>query len=217
LLDSWSGDIAVDTDWDGGEIAGNLFLHQTSDAVRNVHGLSIGIGEAELEEGQIGARNVTVRGNVFHGLKNARHALRIKGFDHVRNLTFAGNLFQFADVPRTLIKTDGLGPGLIFRDNVYDGAADAGQWFAVGERTLSFEQWVKESGEQGARRARIEFSDPHRGIETYMKSLGKEPTFETFIAEVRRQSKANWRKELTAPAINAWIREGFGVKRVGNR
>ena len=202
------------TDWDGGEIAGNLFLHQTSDAVRNVWGLSIGVGQAQLKEGQVGARNVSVRANVFHGLKNARQALSIDGCRHVRNMTFAGNLFQFAGVPSALVRTDGLGGGLVFRDNVYDSAAEGGQWFVVGEKTLSFEQWVKQSGEKGARKERIRFPDPQRGVETYMKSLGKEPTFAAFIAEVRKQSKANWRKELTAPVINAWIREGFGVKRV---
>ena len=112
------------------------------------------------------------------------------------------------------IKTDGLDDALIFRGNVYDSAADPGQWFAVGETMLSFEQWVKQSGEQGARKEKIKFPDAERGIETYMASLGKTPTFDVFVAEVRKQSKTNWHKEFTAPAINNWIREGFGVKKI---
>jgi hypothetical protein len=34
-----------------------------------------------------------------------------------------------------------------------------------------------------------------------MASLGKMPTFEAFITEVRSQSKTNWRKKFTAPVI----------------
>jgi len=199
-------------DWDGGEIAGNLFLRQRSDVVTNVFGLSVGCG-ARQEAGQTHARNVLVRDNVFHGLNNADAALIIQDSDYMKNLTFADNMFQFADVPSKLVKTDALSPELKFRNNIYDSAAAPETWFMVGEKPLSFEQWVKESGEQGARKEKIKFPDPERGIETYMKSLGKEPTFGAFIAEVRKQSKANWRKEFTTPVINDWIREGFGVKK----
>ena len=97
---------------------------------------------------------------------------------------------------------------------VYDSAAEAGQWFSVDAKPLSFAQWTSQSGEQGAKREAIKFPDPGRSIESYMKSLGKTPTFDAFITEVRKQSKANWHKELTAPVINDWIRDGFGVKKV---
>jgi hypothetical protein len=200
-------------DWDGGEIAGNLFLHQQSSTVRNVHGLTVGCSETCTDVGTH-MRNVTIHANVFHGLKNARMALHIKESGRMNAITIEGNLFQFAGVPKTLVKTDGLGPGLIFRGNVYDSAADPGQWFAVGETMLSFEQWVTESGEQGARREKIDFPDTNRGIETYMASLGKTPTFEAFITEVRNQSKTNWRKQFTAPVVTDWIREGFGVTKI---
>ena len=46
-----------------------------------------------------------------------------------------------------------------------------------------------------------------------MASLGKEPTFEAFLAEVRTQSKANWRREYTTRAVNDYIREGFAAQR----
>jgi len=197
------------TDWDGGEISGNLFLRQKSDEVRNVWGLNVGAGRDDARDGEVWARNLTIRGNVFHGLKNARQAMNVKGAGHMRNVTVAGNLFQFVGVPGTLVRTDGLGAGLVFRDNVYDSAAEPDQWFAVGPKRLTFAQWVRESGERGARKERVNFPDPGRGIEAYMKSLGKKPTFDAFVAEVRKQSRGHWRKELTAPVINAWIREGF--------
>lgn len=200
------------TDWDGGEIAGNLFLRQRSKAVTNVIGLKVYCGVRPLPD-QIHTRNLLIRGNVFHGLNNAAAALIIKDPHHMKNITFADNMFQFTDVPSTLVATDALSPELKFRNNIYDSAAAPETWFMVGEKPLSFEQWVKESGEQGGRKEKIKFPDPERGIEAYMKSLGKEPSFDAFIAEVRKQSKSNWRKEFTAPVVNDWIREGFGVQK----
>ncbi len=55
------------------------------------------------------------------------------------------------------------------------------------------------------------FPEPERNLEGYMESLGETPTFEAFIAEARRQSRANWRPRYTADAVNDWIREGFAV------
>jgi hypothetical protein len=142
-------------------------------------------------------------------------ALNIKGPGRMKGVTITENLFQFTGMPSTLIRVDReLGAGVTFKGNVYDSAAEPGRWFVVGQKGLDFEQWVKVSGEQGAQKRKIEFPDSSRGIETYMKSLGKTGTFNAFIAEVRQQSRANWRKEFTAPVINNWIREGFGVKKV---
>lgn len=201
-------------DFDGGEIAGNLFLHQQSDAVRNVYGLSIGC-EQDCEGEGDHMRNVSIRGNVFHGLKNARMALKIRGADRMQGVAIANNLFQFDGIPSSLVRVDGpLSDGLTFSGNMYDSAAEPGRWFSVAGKELDFEKWVEQSGEKSAKRQKIDFPDSSRGIETYMRTLGKPPTLDAFISEVRKQSKASWRKEYTAPVINDWIRDGFGSKKI---
>lgn len=53
------------------------------------------------------------------------------------------------------------------------------------------------------------FVDPHRSIAGYHASLGREASFESFIAEARKQSKENWRPEYTAKAVCDYIRAGF--------
>jgi hypothetical protein len=53
------------------------------------------------------------------------------------------------------------------------------------------------------------FMDPDRTVASYNASIGGVGTFEAFAAEVRKQSKDNWRQEYTAPAIIAYFREGF--------
>jgi hypothetical protein len=72
---------------------------------------------------------------------------------------------------------------------------------------------VKRSGETGVRFEKTPFPDAGRSIERYMLSLGNAPTHAAFIAAVRKQSKVNWRPELTAPVINHWLRAGFGAKK----
>jgi len=52
--------------------------------------------------------------------------------------------------------------------------------------------------------------DPNRTIETYDKSLGGPGTLAHFLTLARAQSKDNWNPALTAAAVNAYIRAGFG-------
>jgi hypothetical protein len=150
-------------DWDGGLVAGNLFLHQASDEVKSVYGVRIG-------------------NHTQHG--------RYKGKGiHCRNVTIRNNNSHYTD-------------------------AETSQWFCVGGEACGLEAWTKKSGEQSAVRKKIAYPDPNRTVETYNASLGGKPTFDGFIREVRKQSKTNWRKEYTAAAVNAYVREGFGVKMV---
>jgi len=53
--------------------------------------------------------------------------------------------------------------------------------------------------------------DPDRDITTYMASIGEDPTLDAFLALARAQSRATWRGDITARAVNDYIREGFGV------
>ena len=200
-------------DWDGGTIAGNLFLHQPREEIRNVRGLLLRGSEEPAEEA-VYMRNVTVRDNLFHGLKNGRAAIQIQGNHRLRNVTVADNLLQFPGLPSPLVKADGLKGGITFRGNTYWSGAEPDQWFSSGDESLTFDEWVNRSGEEDARREKVEFPDPDRCIETYMKSLGMEPTIDAFVAAARAQSKRTWRPEFTAKAVNDYIRAGFGAQKV---
>ena len=68
-----------------------------------------------------------------------------------------------------------------------------------------FYSWGEEPDSEG------DFPDPKRNLESYLTSIGETATFEAFLKEARKQSKANWRPEYTAAVINDYIREGFGV------
>jgi len=203
------------TDWDGGLIASNLFAHQTTDAVRNVYGLHLGssTSKGKYAGNGVHCRKVAIRNNVFYGLKNASAAIIIGQGHLLDQVVFTGNRVQLPGLRAPILRCDGRFESLTFRGNTYHTGADAGRWFTIGREPCGFDAWAEKSGETGSSCTRLEFPDAKRTLETYLASLGTEATFETFIAEVRKQSKAAWRPKLTAPAINAYFREGFGVKK----
>jgi len=69
------------TDWDGGLIANNLFLHQRSPDVRNVYAIHVGSSDAKGTYHGTGVhcRNVTVRDNIIHGLQSSGPVVRVGG------------------------------------------------------------------------------------------------------------------------------------------
>jgi hypothetical protein len=205
------------TDWDGGLIANNLLLHQRSPDVRNVYAIHVGSSDAKgTYQGQgVHCRNVTIRDNIVHGLESSGPILRVGGGERFENVVFTNNRVQLPGLRQPLVQI-GKPAGVTFEGNTYfsDGEADA--LFAIGGRAdqeeLSFNEWIQKSGETRARFEKTSFPDASRSIERYMQSLGSAPTHAAFIAAVRKQSKANWRPELTAPTINDWFRAGFGVR-----
>jgi hypothetical protein len=208
------------TDWDGGLIAGNLFLHQRSPDVRNVYAIHVGSSDAKgTYKGKgVHCRNVTIRENVIHGLESSGPMVRIGGGELFKNVVFANNRVQLPGLQQPLVQIDKLS-GVKFEGNTYFSDGEASTLFATGTRSereeLSFEDWLQKSGETDARFEKTPFPNPDRSLERYMRSLGNAPTHAAFINAVRKQSKTNWRPELTAPVVNDWFRAGFGAKKVG--
>jgi hypothetical protein len=53
------------------------------------------------------------------------------------------------------------------------------------------------------------YLDPERTIATYDRLIGGAGSLESFLAEARQQSKANWRLDYTAARVNQYVRDGF--------
>lgn len=56
------------------------------------------------------------------------------------------------------------------------------------------------------------FPDPERDLAAYDRSIGGEGTVAGFLASCRASSRQHWRPELTAAAVNRYIRAGFGLE-----
>jgi hypothetical protein len=215
-------------DWDGGEVTGNLLVGTRVPEVVSAYGIAIR-GPA----GHAHTRNVTVRENVVYGLRGGLAGLIITEGQRLGRVRIEGNQWQFPGLETTVASVASDLKGVRFARNVYWSGLPEEKWFAVGKHGqsyiqwinpsarnewLRFEQermgltaWVRRTGAEGARAAKVRYPDPERTIEGYMAHLGLEPSYEAFLAEVRRQRRGHWREEFTAQALNAWFRAGFGM------
>jgi len=103
--------------------------------------------------------------------------------------------------------------GVSLFDNVYHSSApdppDAYSrgWFQLAG-SVAMDEWIQVTGDNPTVES-VAFLDPDRDVDSYMGSLGQEPTYEAFIAASLSQSRLNWRDEYTAQAVNAYVQEGF--------
>jgi hypothetical protein len=193
--------------WDGGLVANNLFAHQASDKVLNAYAIAI--------RGQ-GTRNVAVRDNVIHGLKTRSAGIVLgQGDDKAGGIVLKDNLIQFPGRPSPLIRLEGTAAGYQLSGNTYWSGADPNAWFVAGSerKPLSLQAFTQLTQDPKASAREVQFPDPTRTVEAYNAHVGGQATFEDFLAQVRGQSRANWRREYTAGAVNDWVRAGFGMKR----
>ena len=193
----WGLDIQ---EWDSGAVSKNLFLHNASDTVKNVYAINV--------NGGAGARGITITDNIIFGMKT--NGSLVNFIDTLASVAFCNNAVQSQNNAGRLLTTGGF-TGLSFSSNSYFSTRPSAEWFRIGGTNAGLADWVTRSGETGAQGTAISYPDPDRTVETYHASLGKPATFAAFIDEARKQSKANWRPEYTAAAINDWIRTGFGI------
>lgn len=208
-------------DWDGGLVAGNLLLHQCSQKQTGTYAIMIASIEAKHTGKHAGPaghiRNVTVRDNVIHGLFSGGAVLNVANAEggRIENIRIADNQIQMPGLETRLVAMMGKGLSEVrLSGNTYYSDADKDACFRVNKAEMDFKQWKERAGEPDAQVDRIEYPDDTRSIQSYMKHLGLDPTHEAFYAEIRKQCRANWRPEFTAPVINDWMRAGFGMKPV---
>ncbi|MFW6107296.1 MAG: hypothetical protein ACOC8A_01250 [bacterium] len=225
-------------DWDGGNIANNLLIHQRHPDIANAYGILLQATKRQrdrktgqpITEGRGSlrgrTRNVRIFRNVVHGIRmGGQHHAALKllansegGFE---NIHVYDNQFQCQVYPSPLAMVEDL-RGLTFARNTWFTIAED-KPFRLGprnsQRGLSFEEWVAASGEKDARFEKVDYPDPERSIENYMRTLGHRGTDEElyarFFAEARTMRRGAWRPEFTARRINGYLREGFGMQHLG--
>ena len=102
--------------------------------------------------------------------------------------------------------------GVSFLANHWFSSAVAKGWFEFGANATgqSYDEWLVTSKETDSTNTAVSYPDPERNLATYHGSIGKEATFDAYIAEARKQSRFKYRYEYTAEAPMLYIREGFG-------
>jgi len=176
-------------------IEGNYFLHQPW--YDNAFGISLGGGSAS---------DITVTDNLFYGLR--RRALRVKAKSAWSNVSVDGNRFVDTELGSCLVDHEGGFSDITYANNEYLGT-DGTDWFCVDGNRRSMSEWESDSGESGASTFTGTFTDPDRTISTYAQSLGAGDSLESFLEVARQQSRLTWRADMTAGAVNDYIRVGF--------
>lgn len=203
----WGLDI---TDWDGGIVKNNYFLNQNSPKVDNTFGIHIS-GTSQ---------DITIGENIFNNLFNA-NALVLASNGNNKNITVNNNQFLFEESGGEIINLKEDLSGYSFKGNQY--FHDAGRTKIYATNTIkhnfwksflpyfeddNFKDWVSLTKENSSQWAKPNIKE-QRTIETYLKSINKQPSIDNFISNVRKMSFRNWDSDFTAKQVNSYIKFGY--------
>jgi len=189
----WGIDV---NDWNGGKVAKNVLSHVGDAQVKNIYAVNL-IGHST---------NVEISDNVIYAFDATQSALKIDG-DPKSQISVTGNELQFVGTQMRFVDTAYTTAGTFAKNTYYTDAT--GNPFTVDGNGVDFAGWQAAVGDPGAQLQKLGYPDPDRSIESYAASLGFAATLDAFIAEAKQQSKQSWRPELTAAAVNAYVRAGF--------
>ncbi len=180
-------------------ITDNYFLDQRESGVSNSYALQIAGGTE---------RAVTVERNLFYRIQST--SLRSVSVAGHTNIRIAENTFADPDQDSCLVTHSGAFGQYTYANNRYFSSADASRWFCAPGGRTSIENWRTTSGEANATAlTSLTFSDPDRTVEKYATTLGLAETLEAFLGAARGQQRLHWRNDLTAGAVNTYLRAGF--------
>jgi hypothetical protein len=189
-------------DWDQGTIANNLFIHQTETSLISTYAINLGRSQ----------RDVAVRDNIAYGLTSKGPLVIFDGGAQQTKVLVANNWFETPSDSNPLLRALEPLEGYSFQKNAYKRSNGGAAFFQVSKRNLSPNEWTQLAREPLAAKP-TNFPDPKRTLEAYQHSLKLDPAFSTFLKQVRLQSKTHWRPELTAFAVNDYLRAGFNLNK----
>jgi hypothetical protein len=193
---AWAIDIL---DNDGLVVSDNLVLNNRHPDLTNGFGLNIGGGSG---------RDYQIEGNLFWRLRG--RAIRVYPNGNHEDVAISDNEVVDPDLASALVEHRGGFGGYTYTGNRYASSAPAGSWFSLGNAgTTDIAGWRAASGEADAMQIAVpDYED--RDLEGYAAAIGAGTTLDELLEVAHGQNRLTWREDLTAPAINAWIREGFG-------
>lgn len=187
-------------DWDGGLVKDNVFTSWGNNVVSNTYAI--------LAQGD--TSDVEYSDNIVYDIHGGNPLIQFRDGDIHTGTTFFNNEIQGTTDERLLLyaitETGG------FHDNRYYSTADQSKWFALdGVKYASLDDYRTASVDTTSVATAPSHVDPGRTIETYLTSLGFATDMDSFVTELKRQSKFNWNEALTARTINHYIRQGFCI------
>jgi hypothetical protein len=190
---SWYIDVQ---DNDNTVIAGNYLLH--SPTFSNTFGVYLNGGTN---------RNVVVSDNIFYGIHT--RSLFVKQLPTWSDVSVRSNTIIAPGNQPCMIDHRGDFSTVSYVGNHYYSAANDNSWFCYANARQSLGQWMTDANETGAEADNTTYAYPDRNLESYGVEQGVGSSLDAVAAELRKQSKYNYRPALTADAINRYIRQGY--------
>jgi hypothetical protein len=182
-------------DWRGGLVQKNIFASWGDSVVSNTYALHSVGHTSDLEYSD----------NIVYKVAGNNPLITFTDDSVQTRVQFFGN-----EIQGTRLLLNDLSEKDVFHDNYYSSTLDQSRWFAAtGTTYLSLDDYRARSGDTSSVAAARSYVDPDRSVESYLAGLGFAPDMDSFAAELKQQSRFNWRPELTAGAINSYIRAGF--------
>jgi len=167
-------------------------------------------------------RNTVIQDNIAHNWGG--YGLYFDGpLGNYAANTFSNNVIQNPDntvfyegggedgqvVQASAAFTGGVGAQFAFSDNHYNKAAGAGVDVRQNSVNISFATWFSQTGDSGSLDAEVTYDDPDRTIGTYNVTLGGADDHTEFEDACVAMDEDTWDDDYTAPAVVAYIKEGF--------
>jgi hypothetical protein len=195
----------------GTPISGNVFANSPTGAGFAIN-LEYGSGVTNPADA-VGINDLTIDGNVVYNWTRALNLVSGlvpggTGAQSVNGLTVTNNLFQRTQNTKLLSAGPSFMPSTeVFTGNCYDSSAGA-PYVNSGGIVKPWTTWCV-GRETGSSVTRVTFPDPTRSAAKYAGVTGVGSTDSAFVAAARKQSRANWRTDLTASSLSDYVRAGF--------
>jgi len=175
--------------------------------------ISIQDGISGWETQGRGVQNFVIENNTIYNWRGSISILRpVRGdpLPVIRRVMIRSNTIQEVSTCKPLIEsyTSDI-HAVTFLANTYHSNKNPDEWFRLGNKNMSFTEWVHRTRESRSSVRRVQFVDRHRTLSAYMSTLSMNAPHTRFIRQIRRQSRLSWQPALSAEAIIAFVREGF--------
>ncbi|MEY3161232.1 MAG: hypothetical protein RIT25_1223 [Planctomycetota bacterium] len=101
----------------------------------------------------------------------------------------------------------------VSRNNRYYSTRPVGEWVQLDSQGyVSLSSWLTSVNDTTSQSVLVQMPAPNRDVTTYNQQVrGSSGGLNGFLQDARTMRKGTWRNELTAPAVNAWVRAGYGM------
>lgn len=154
---------------------------------------------------------IIVRRNIIYNVYSGQSLVQSRDGDIQTGIIFNDNTLDTGDEAPLLYYSPLTDSD--FYDNSFYTENEEEEWFVSSEEGyIDFERYQELSGDTGSVCERKAYEAPDRTIETYLDAIGLDTDMDSFVEALVRQSKYSWDGNLSADAINNYIRNGFVVE-----